>query len=299
MSTGSGYVLVAGCGFLGEALCDNLHALGAQVVGLTHSPESAERLAAGKDYAVHAADISDGSSLAQVKEKLGEQCRAVFHCASTKGGGEEKYRQVYTEGMRQLLAVFRPPWCLFTSSTSVYPQVEGEWVNEETKEGPASATGRCLREAEDLALASGGAAARLAGLYGPGRSILLQRFLSREAVIDGLEPDAAGRWINQIHRDDAASALVWLWQRQEKGIFNVSDNRPLQQREVYQHLGARFGLPLPPVQPPQPQRRRGWSNKRVSNGKLLSTGWVPRFPDYFSAVDSLEGQAEQDDPALN
>lgn len=290
----AGYVLVAGCGFLGEALCDRLHALGARVAGLTHSPESAERLATAKDYEVHAADIADGSSLAQVKEKLGEQCEAVFHCASTKGGGEEKYREVYTEGMRRLLAVFRPQWCLFTSSTSVCPQVEGEWVDEEAEEGPASATGRCLREAEDLALAlgTGGAVARLAGLYGPGRSILLQRFLSGEAVIDGLAPDAAGRWINQIHRDDGASALVWLWQRQSSGIFNVSDNRPLQQREVYEHLGARFGLPLPPVQPPQPQRRRGWSNKRVSNAKLLSTGWAPRFPDYFSALDSLEEQAE-------
>lgn len=285
MSTG--YALVAGCGFLGERLCDELHAQGAPVVGLTHSLESAARLSSAKGYEIQAADISEGSSLLRVKSRLRGPCHAFFHCASTKGGGEEAYRAVYVEGMRQLLAVFQPAWCLFTSSTSVYPQVEGEWVTEETAAEPASATGRCLREAEDLALSAGGAVARLAGLYGPGRSILLQRFMSGEAVIDGLGLDSPGRWINQIHRDDAASALVWLWRQKMRGVFNVSDNCPLQQRKIYQDLSEWYQSGIPPTRPPQPGRRRGWSNKRVSNERLRQTGWSPAFPDYFSALGTL------------
>ena len=139
---------------------------------------------------------------------------------------------------------------------------------------------RVLREAEQLVLANGGSVARLAGIYGPGRSYLLKKFLEGEAQIDG-------RWINQIHRDDAAAAIAILLQHPEApGLYNVSDNTPLWQQDCYEELSRRFDLPMPPEGAPDPNRKRGWTNKRVSNDKLRQLGWQPAFPSYFDALEN-------------
>ena len=94
------------------------------------------------------------------------------------------------------------------------------------------------------------------------------------------------RWINQIHRDDAASALAFLLEKPgSKGIFNVADDSPLWQEDCYAELSRRFNLPMPPLGAPDPGRSRGWTNKRVSNAKLRALGWAPRYPSYFDALD--------------
>ncbi len=113
---------------------------------------------------------------------------------------------MYVDGLLNALAATEPRLLIFTGSTSVYAQVDGTWVNETSETKPDRETGRILLEAERIALASGGFVARLSGLYGPGRSVLMRRFLSGEAMIEG---DGL-RWINQIHRDDAARAIVHL-----------------------------------------------------------------------------------------
>jgi hypothetical protein len=71
-----------------------------------------------------------------------------------------------------------------------------------------------------------------------------------------------------------------------RGIFNVNDDHPLQQREVYRWLSARFVRPLPPSGPIDPNRKRGWTDKRVRNARLKALGWAPRFPSFFEAVAS-------------
>jgi nucleoside-diphosphate-sugar epimerase len=98
------------------------------------------------------------------------------------------------------------------------------------------------------------------------------------------------RWINQVHRDDIASGLLHLIDRGEAGVFNLSDNEPLRQQAIYSWLAKRFGRPLPPTGPIDPNRKRGWTNKQVSNAKLRATGWQPRYPSFFMAVEH--------DPAL-
>jgi nucleoside-diphosphate-sugar epimerase len=157
---------------------------------------------------------------------------------------------------------------------------------EESAAEPDRETGRILREAEDAVLAAGGIVARLAGVYGPGRSVLLKKFLSGEAVIEG----DGGRWINQVHRDDIATALLALVQSGEPGIFNVSDNEPMTQRAVYAWLADHFGRPLPPSGPIPTDRKRGWTSKRVSNARLRALGWAPRYPSFCDAVRA-EGAA--------
>lgn len=271
-------VLIAGCGFVGLAAARLLHEAGWQVVGCTHSTESAAALAA-EPFPIEACDIADPAAVESLL-RFGV-FDAVVHCASSGRGGVEQYRRVYQEGARVLWEVLCPAQLIFTSSTSVYAQVSGEDVEEESAAEPDRETGKVLRETEAFVLAHAGAVARLAGIYGPNRSVLLRKFFSDEAVIEG---DGA-RWINQIHRDDAASALLSLVVHRATGIFNVADDRPLAQRELYAWLAGRFGRPLPPGGPIDPHRKRGWTHKRVLNTKLRRLGWSPRYPSFFLAVE--------------
>lgn len=256
-----------------------------EVVGCTHSEESAAKLA-GESFPVVACDISDRASV-EARASLGP-FDAVVHCASSGRGGAEEYRRVYLEGARNLATVFAPAPLLFTSSTSVYAQTDGEWVTEESPAEPPRETGRLLRETEDLVLAQNGIVARLAGIYGPGRSVLLRKFFDGTAVIEG----DGSKWVNQVHRDDIAVALARLAHFRISGIFNVVDNQPLSQHELYSWLARRFDRPLPPSGPIDTNRKRGWTNKRVSNARLRQLGWSPRFPSFFEAVASDPGLVE-------
>jgi len=215
---------------------------------------------------------------------------AVIHCASSRGGDAEGYRQIYLEGVRNLSAVLPSALFLFTSSTSVYAQTNGEWVTELSPAEPTRATGRILREAEGFVLEGGGIVARLAGIYGPGRSALLRKFLAGIAVIDPGER----RFINQVHRDDISSALFLLTRRHleiarlsggdTSLIYNVSDNHPITQRECYQWLASTLQRPVPPTGSKPSERKRGNSDKRVSSEKLQGLGWTPRYPNFKMAM---------------
>lgn len=270
-------VIIVGCGFLGEAAADFFYAGGWHVLGLCASPESAARLA-GKPYPVRVQDVAREFSA----DPAWCGADALVHSVSSgRGGGVEAYRAVYLHGLRNVLAAFQPRRCLFTGSTSVFGQIDGSWVDETSPTEPDRETARILLETEDVALTAGGSVARLAGLYGPGRSVLMRKFLSGEAVLEG----DGGRWINQIHRDDAARAVVHLLSGVfPPGIYNVSDNTPATQREVYGWLAEFAGKPLPPPGEPDRNRKRAWTSKRVDNAKLRATGWSPRYASYREAV---------------
>ena len=270
-------ILIAGCGFVGLATARLFAKRGWEVVAGTHSSESAEKLSAEPFRAI-TFDLAERESVAQHAALA--PFDAIVHCASSGRGGAEQYRRVYLEGARNLAAVFQPPCLLFTSSTSVYAQTDGSWVREDSAAKPDRETGRLLRETEDFVQSQNGLATRLAGIYGPGRSVLLRKFFDGTAIIEG---DGA-KWLNQVHRDDIASALFTLIAARATGIFNVSDDRPLAQRELYAWLAERFQRPLPPTGEPDLNRKRGWTNKRVSNAQLRALGWAPRYPSFFDAV---------------
>ncbi len=217
-------ILIAGCGYVGQAVADLVHAAGWTVEGWTHSAESAARLSANP-YPVRGVDVS---RRAQVAEH-GGMFDAVIHCASSRRGDAEMYRQVYLDGARNLLETFPGSKLLFTSSTSVYAQSDGTWVTEESETKPMRETSRLLLEAERAVLTRGGIVARLAGIYGPGRSALVSKFMAGTAVIDP-END---RFVNQVHRDDIASALFFLLSRkvEDDQIYNVVDDQPILQSE--------------------------------------------------------------------
>ena len=272
-------VVILGCGFVGARAARLFARAGWEATGVTRSVESAARLAGGA-FRVLACDIANAAELSKAREL--QDADAVISAVSSGRGGEEEYREVYLRGLRNAIACLNPGRVLFVSSTSVYAQNDGSWVTEESPAEPLAATSRVLREAENVALEQGGMVARLAGIYGPGRSVLLRKFLEGAAVIEG----DGGRHINQIHADDAAGALVHLIARElPPGIYNVADDAPLTQLACYEWLAARLGLPLPPRGPAGTNRKRGLTDKRVSNAKLRSLGWTLTYPSFQEAVE--------------
>lgn len=274
--------LVIGCGYIGERVADLLHEAGHDMAGVTHSPESAQRLTEAKPYPVHACDVSQAAEVQALAEKLGASPAWVIHCASSSRGGAETYRQVHLEGCSNLRASFPQAKLLFTSSTSVYPQTDGSVVTEESDATPDRETSQIVRATEALVLASGGTVARLAGIYGPSRSFVLKSYLEGTATIEGNEGN--GRYLNQIHREDAARALVHLTTSAPSGIYNVTDDTPVTQRECFTALSWRFQKLMPPVSEPNTQRKRAWTHKRVSNAKLRGTGFTLKYPSYEQAL---------------
>jgi nucleoside-diphosphate-sugar epimerase len=274
-------VLIAGCGYVGAATADLFHAANWEVEGWTYSPESSAQFAE-KPYPVRAVDISDRHAVKAAARTFD----AVIHCASSGGGGAASYRRVYLEGARNLLAELQPRTFVYTSSTSVYAQTGGEWVDEESAAEPVHETGRILRETEEFVRQKSGLVARLAGIYGPGRSALLRKFLSGEARIE----NGGERYLNQAHRDDIAAALLHLVSITDDrlpvgSIVNVVDDQPIRQREAYAWLAARSNRAIPAAAAGPSERKRGASNKRISNQKLRALGWEPKFPTFAIGME--------------
>ena len=272
-------ILIAGCGYVGEATADLFHSAGWNVEGCVHSKQSAVRLSA-KPYSIRVLDISKRGEVA--KHTGGFD--AVIHCVSSRGGDAEAYREIYVNGARHLLETFPKAKILFTSSTSVYAQRDGSWATEESETKPVRETSRILLEVERLILEKSGIVARLAGIYGPGRSALLGKFLNGTATIDPQND----RFVNQVHRDDIASALFLLLNREAQTcaqIYNVVDDQPLLQSECYGWLARRLNRPLPPTRKSEQPRKRGDTNKRVSNVKLHQLGWTPDYPTFGDAME--------------
>lgn len=268
------HLLLIGHGYLGQAITRQFRATGWKV-----TPVSLR----GGDDAL-ACDVADPHAVAALGATGAPDC--IVHCAASGHGGADAYQRVYVGGCRNLLDSFPGIPLLFTSSTSVYAQTDGAVVTEQSPTLPERDTGKKLLEAEALVLAGGGIVARLAGIYGPGRSVILRKFLTGEAIIE----DDGGRFLNQIHRDDAARAIQQLAgeARLHRGeIFNLSDTTPLTQLACYQGLSAMLGRPLPPSAPRDVNRKRGWTHKQVSSAKLQATGWQPGFPSFLDAVEVI------------
>jgi len=271
-------VLIAGCGYLGQAVADLFLAEDWEVEGWTKSADSVQPLST-KSYPVHAVDISQAD---QVRAGKGD-FNAVIQCASTRGGDAASYRRVYFDGAQNLIQRFGSSRILFTSSTSVYAQKDADWITEKSPAEPKHETGKISRKAEDLVVANRGIVIRLGGIYGPGRSALLKKFLNGDAILDP-END---RLVNQIHRDDAAAAIQFLVKRPESAgqIYNVVDDQPILLSECYRWLAAKLNRSIPPIGTSTSPGKRGESNKRVSNAKLRGIGWTPRYPSFADGME--------------
>jgi nucleoside-diphosphate-sugar epimerase len=276
-------LLIAGFGYIGQAAAEVFRRKGWEIEGWTRSAESAQTFA-GAPLPIRAVDISNSTQV----RRLAGNFDWIIHCASSRGGAAEHYRHIYWDGARNLLHCFPEAQLLFTSSTSVYAQTDGSWVDESSPAEPTRETGKILKETEDIVLRAGGTVARVAGIYGPARSFLLRKFLAGEAVIDR-ERD---RFLNQVHRDDIASAMLLLIVSGQSGIFNVVDDQPMLVSECYTWLAQELHRSVPPQGTTAMQRKRGDSNKRVSNKKLRALGWTPRYPTFADGMRDSVLRAE-------
>jgi nucleoside-diphosphate-sugar epimerase len=272
--------LVVGCGYIGLPLALLWRDGGDEIVAWVHSPASA-----GIIEQHNFPQIVTGSVAVERLWRQLVPCDRVILCASSNRGGPEMYREVFLEGARMIQAHQPAAKKIFVSSTSVYGQSEGEVVTEESATEPATETGQILREAEKVALAAGATVVRSAGIYGPGRGVLWEKFRRGEAVIEG----DGSRWLNQIYRDDLVAALALLMERGEPGqIYNVADDEPVMMHDFYAWCAEYLGRPLPPLGPVKRDRKRGLTNKRVSNSKLRDLGWRPIYSSFREGVTAME-----------
>lgn len=252
-------VLIAGAGDVGGRLAALRAQGGEDVIAL-------RRRDAGVVSGVRAirADLRSGEGL----ERLPRRPDMLVFCAAPDARDEVAYRGLYVDGLRRLLDRLDVERLLFVSSTSVYREDAGEWIDEATPAQPTSFNGRILLEAERELAAHGEAAVlRLAGLYGPGREAMLSR--ARR------EQPPRPRWSNRIHVDDAAGALSHLLNLDElQRLYLGSDDRPVLESELVAWVRRQEGLPaLAP-------RAEAESGKRISNAHLRVSGWTPRYSDY-------------------
>ena len=267
-------ILVVGMGYLGRAVA--ARAIEAQYEAAMASLEGGEE--------VLPVDLGEEASVRLLASRVG-QPDVIIHCASTSRGGAEAYRRVFADGCRNLTSCFPSSRVILCSSSSVYPQQEGETVTEESPVAALTENTGFLLEAEKCVLDSSGVVARLSNLYGPGRSVLLTRFLEGHAALE----DRGQKFVNHIHRDDAAVALVLLAGMEAAGgqVYNVTDSLPLNQKKMYRALCSLFLKSPLPSEPRRAGGKRPWTNKAVSNAKLLETGWLPQYPSFLDAVPDL------------
>lgn len=282
-------VLIVGCGYVGLPLGAQLVRQGHEVVGMRRNRLVLEEISATGIQPV-VADITERPSLCGKVEGFDW----IINTVSSSKGGLDAYRSVYLEGTRNLLSLLRekpPAKYIHVSSTSVYAQQDGSTVTEASAPEPESATSQVLVETEQLLLqefaTSGFPAiiARLSGIYGPGRGFLFQQFLKGEATLDA----GGKRYLNMVHLEDVVGALASLLLRGEAGqIYNLTDDEPVTQLEFFQWLAKRLQRALPPISDePRPGRKRGVTNKQVSNAKFKAqTRYEFRYPTFREGFEA-------------
>lgn len=278
-------LLIAGAGYVGQELLRQASRAGWQVFAISRHAETLDD-GKGNRLQIDDVDFSDPAALASYAEKVIPQPTAIVHCASSGRGGAEAFRKVFLNGTQNLQRQFPQAQLIFTSSTSVYHQTDGSCVDETSLTEPSRETSQILLEAEKLFTGKGGIVTRLGGLYGPERSHLVKKFLAHEAVIEG----DGQRILNQLHRTDAASAILHLlsiFEQRSGETYNVCDFTPLKQLEAYQALAKHFEQALPPQGEANTNRKRAWTNKAVSAKKIHATGWEPRYPSFLDALCDL------------
>ena len=167
---------------------------------------------------------------------------------------------------------------VLTTSTGVYAQSRGEWVDEESPTEPEHFSGKRLLEAEALLASSPfrGVALRLAGIYGPRRTRLIDRVRKGQAVIARVP-----RYTNRIHREDCAGAIDHILELEDPAPCYVGvDDEPAEEAVVLRWLAGALGAPEPRVAGRGEESARRGGNKRCRNDRLVASGYRFQFPTF-------------------
>jgi nucleoside-diphosphate-sugar epimerase len=304
-------VVVVGCGYVGLELAAQLAGRGHAVTGVRRSDAGLDAIeevgrqtdGGGAVDAVRA-DATDPASLDALPD-----ADAVVFAASSGGRGADAAREVYVDGLRNVIEAYAerpssPDRLVYTSSTGVYGDHDGGWVDEETPIDPTTEKTRVLAEAERIALETAsdagidGTVARFAGLYGPDRYRL-------ERYVEG--PVTAG-YLNMVHRNDAAGAVRYLLEtdsaRGEPVV--VVDDEPVDKHAFADWLADECGVSRPEKRSKAERiaagdlsaaaERRVRTSKRCSNDRLRALGYEFAYPTfregYRDAVRSFRAAGE-------
>lgn len=276
-------VVIAGCGDLGTEAGLRFTATGRSVLALRRSPEHLPAEITGRSI-----------DLTGEVPNLPSDAEIVVIALAPGSRREEAYRSVYGDAVANMIdgvarAGARPRRILLVSSTAVYGVDDGSWVDETTPVEPPSPSAAVIREGE-IALherCTQAISLRLAGLYGPGRTRLIDDVRSGSAT----SPSVL-RHTNRIHRDDAAGAIVHLttMRGEAQSLYLGADDEPADRGEVLRFLADEMGVPHPVAGEDAPARGR---NKRCNNDRLRGTGYRFNYPSYregYRAVLAGDGR---------
>jgi nucleoside-diphosphate-sugar epimerase len=275
--------LVFGGGYLGLRVARQWRQAGRDVAVVTRSRKRALELEAAGFRPV-VADITEQESLAAI-DSMSQIATVLFAIGFDAAAGKSR-RQVHIDGLqnvtRALPATVRR--FIYISTTSVYGQHDGSWVDEDSPCAPVGESGAVFVEAEKIVqsswLSDRSFILRMAGLYGPGR------IPNRGGLIAGkpfsVSPDA---YLNLIHVDDAACVVQSIDEHaMPPRTYLVSDGHPVIRRDYYAEAARLLGAPSPMFDdqsPRPPLTSRGATNKRINTARLLAE--IPiaiQFPTY-------------------
>jgi nucleoside-diphosphate-sugar epimerase len=281
------HLLILGAGFSGKAIGDAFRQAGFSVSGTTRSAEKAENLRALGIEPI----LYDGGEIPQaLAADLARTSHVVQSIAPGKDGDP-----LFRVGMPAIAALMpNLEWAGYLSTVGVYGDHKGGWVDEETVLNPVSARSIERVEAENHWLAFGEtsglpvAVLRLAGIYGPGRNAL--RNMEEGSARRLIKKDQV---FNRIRVEDIGRSALFLAQKSLGGVWNITDHEPGPPQDVVAEAARLMGLPVPPdvlfeTAELSPMARSFYGeNKRVSNAKLLATGFEFRFPNYRQSLAEL------------
>lgn len=227
---------IIGCGYLGSALGRALVSTGHDCVGTTTTESRAKEI---EEFGGLPAIVTLAET-ARLHELLAD--RGTLFLTVAPNVTFSSYREVYLDGAKSLIRAVEDTavqHIIYTSSTGVYGQQDGSWIDERSPTIPDTKNGRILLETENALLSYGESRKltvtilRLGGIYGPGRDPT-DRFRKR-----GVRERSDGdRYVNMIHQQDAISAMTVLLDRPYGGVLNLTDDRPTTRREYYDRLAA-------------------------------------------------------------
>ncbi|MBM4208163.1 MAG: SDR family oxidoreductase [Gammaproteobacteria bacterium] len=275
-------ILIIGCGKIGYDLAIKLTHDGHAVTGLKRMPPEAEGF--GIDFI--RADIAVATDVA----KLDVDFDFVYFIVSPDKRDEVSYARVYETGLMLLLSHFRQAkshalW-IFVSSTSVYGQTQGEWVDEDSETLPKTATAQLLLKAEQAVKVMNPAniIVRFSGIYGPGREYLLRQAMQRP-VLQKTPPS----YTNRIHQLDCVGILAFLLQQSLQGVqlescYLANDDRPAPLWDVVSWLAEYLACPTPVEKALSHDSEQ---NKRCRNARIKRLGYRFFHPDYQSGYSEM------------
>lgn len=279
-------VLIAGSGDLGMRVAMLLVEAGHEVCCLRRNPPiQAETARHHQRLHWIAGDLTNIDSLSTLPAGVTH----VVFAAAPGERTETAYRSLYIVGLQNLVKALDRSTLqrvLFVSSTAVYGEHGDQWIDESTPPGPQGFNGRVMLEAEQWLLGQPvqSIILRLSGIYGPGRDQLLERIRQRLANV----PRSTRHWTNRIHIEDAARAVVHLMDLPHPlPVYLVTDGHPYPMDTLYDALADKLGVP----RPSEGTAPAMIGSKRLSNQRLLATGFKLCWPDALNGYDQLIHQA--------